>query len=211
MRIALFGATGGTGRQFIRQACAAGHEVTAVVRDPDRLTESHPGLSLVQADVMDPAAIGPAIAGHDAVVSAVGSRDGRAPTTVCGDSAASIVQAMSKAGVRRLVVVSAGTLTTDGDGPLTRLVLKPLLATLLLKNTIADKRRMEEVVRAGDVAWTIVRPPMLNDGPHTGTYRTVVGRNVRGAFRVSRADLADCLLRCVTGGEPINAALGIGS
>jgi putative NADH-flavin reductase len=76
MRIALFGAAGGTGRQFIRQACASGHEVTSVVRDPTRLTESHPRLRVLRADVMDPRAISPALAGCDAVVSALGSRDG---------------------------------------------------------------------------------------------------------------------------------------
>jgi putative NADH-flavin reductase len=210
MKIALFGATGGTGRHTIRQACDAGHEVTAVVRDPVRLTESHPRLTVLQADVMDPAAIGPAIAGRDAVVSALGSRDGRVPTTLCADSAASIVQAMRGARVRRLVVVSAGTLTTAGDGPLTRLVMKPLLARLL-KHTIADKRRMEDLVRASGLQWTIVRPPMLTDGPHTGAYRTAIDHNVRGTLRVSRADLADCILRCLVDHRPINAALSVGN
>jgi putative NADH-flavin reductase len=209
MRITLFGATGGTGRQFIRHACAAGHEVTAVVRDPDRLTEPHPGLRVVQADVMDPAAIESAVADRDAVVSAVGSRAGRVPTTVCGDSAQSIVTAMQRAGVRRLVVVSAGTLTTEGDGPMMRLVMKPLVRKLF-QDTIVDKRRMEEIVRASGLEWTIVRPPRLTDGPRTGTYRTATDRNVRGALRVSRADVADCILRCLTDHAPVNAAISIG-
>lgn len=210
MKIALFGATGGAGRQIIRQACDAGHEVTAVVRDPARLTASHPHLTVLRADVMDPTAIGSAISGRDAVVSALGSRDGRVPTTVCTDSAASIIQAMRAEGVRRLVVVSAGTLTTDGDGPLTRLVLKPMLGNLL-KHTIADKRRMEEVVRASGLEWTIVRPPMLTNGPRTGAYRSAIDRNVRGAMRASRADLADCILRCLAAHEPLNAAISIGN
>jgi len=210
MRIALFGATGGTGHQFIRQACANGHEVIAVVRNPHRLTESHPHLRVLQADVMDPGAIGPAIAGCDAVVSAMGSRDGRVPTTVCADSTTSIVRTMHGIGVRRLVVVSAGTLTTDGDGPLMRLVMKPLLGKLL-KHTIADKRRMEEVVRASGLDWTILRPPMLTDGPHTGAYRSATNHNVRGALRVSRADLADCILLCLTDHVAVHAAISIGS
>jgi putative NADH-flavin reductase len=133
----------------------------------------------------------------------------RVPTTVCADSAASIALAMRNAGVRRLVVVSAGTLTTDGDGPLTRLVMKPLLGKLL-KHTIADKRRMEAVVRASGLDWTILRPPMLTNGPHTGAYRSAIDHNVRGALRISRADLADCILQCLDHG-PINAAISIGS
>jgi len=75
MKITLFGATGGTGGQVIQQACEAGHEVTAVVRDAARLTRSHPRLTVVQADVIDPTAIAPAIAGSDAVVSVLGPRE----------------------------------------------------------------------------------------------------------------------------------------
>ncbi len=209
MKVTVFGASGGTGREFIRQACDAGYEVTAVVRDPGRVRVSHPGLYVVRADVMDPAAIGPVIAGSDAVVSALGSRTGRVPTTVCADGATSIVRAMRGAGARRLVVVSAGTLTTDGDGPVTRLLVKPLLGRLL-RHTIADKRQMEDVVRSSGLDWTIVRPPMLTDGPHTGTYRIAIDRNVRGALRVSRADLADCMLRCLTEPGFAKVAVAIG-
>lgn len=117
MRIALFGATGGTGREILRQACEGGHDVTAVVRDPARVGETHARLAVLQADVMDPAAIAPAIRGHDAVVSALGSRAGRVPTTICTGSARSIVATMEAEGVRRLLVVSAGLVATDGDGP----------------------------------------------------------------------------------------------
>lgn len=210
MKITLFGATGGTGRQILQQACDAGHVITAVVREPTRLTWSHPHLNVQQADVMDPVAIASIIAGSDAVVSALGSRAGRVPTTICTDSAASIAKAMHTEGVRRLVMVSAGVVTTDGDGPLTRLILKPILDKLLM-HTTADKRRMETIIRASGLDWTIVRPPRLSDGPRTGTYRTAIDRNVRGGIRVSRADLADCVLRCLTDHAPINAAISIGN
>ncbi len=186
MRLKVFGATGGTGRQLLDQACGAGHEVTAVVRDPSRLLPPHPQLTVVSTDVMDPAAIGPAIAGQDAVVSAIGPRNRRAPSTVCADSAFSIIQAMRAEGVQRLVVVSAsGMHIDDGDGPLTRLVVKPILNTVL-KHSFADLRRMEGLVRASGLEWTILRPPMLTDGPRTGTYRSAVDHNMRGGIRVSR-------------------------
>jgi putative NADH-flavin reductase len=209
MKIALFGATGGTGRAVIEAAREGGHEVTAVVRDPSRLPASPPQLQVCTADVLDPAAILPAIAGCDAVVSAIGSRAGRVPTTLCTDSATSIVAAMRSAGVTRLVVVSAGTLTTAGDGTLMRLVLKPLVRHLFA-DTITDKRGMEAVVRASGLAWTIVRPPRLTDGPRTGAYRTAVERNVRGALRISRADLADCILSSLTDPRALDAAISIG-
>ncbi|MFF5208873.1 NAD(P)-dependent oxidoreductase [Streptosporangium sp. NPDC000396] len=210
MKITLFGATGGTGREVLRQALDAGHEVTAVVRDPARLDHSHPNLTVLQADVTEPAAIGPAIAGRDAVVSALGSRQGRAPTTICADGATGIVKAMKIEGVRRLVVVSASGMFTEGDGPLTRFLAKPIL-TRVLEHPFADMRRMEGLVRASGLEWTIVRPPMLTDGPRTGSYRSAIDRNVRGGIRLSRADLADCILRCLADRGPLNAAVAVGN
>ena len=86
MKLAIFGATGATGTSLTGQALAAGHEVTAVVRDPARLAvPAQPKLRILSADVMDPASIVPAVAGADAVISAVGPR-GTGPTTVIQDS-----------------------------------------------------------------------------------------------------------------------------
>jgi len=209
MKITLFGATGGTGLQIAQQACQAGHQVTAVVRDPARLAIDHTELTVVRADVMDPAAVAEAIHGRDAVVSALGSRAGRVPTSICTDGATSIIKSMQAEGVRRLVVLSAGVVTTDGDGPLTRLLLKPLLGRLLAHTTI-DKRHMEAVVRASGLDWTIVRPPRLTDTPRTGTYRTAADRNVAGGLRISRADLADCVLRCLANPTTAHAAISVG-
>jgi putative NADH-flavin reductase len=94
MKLVVFGATGGTGSHVVQQACAAGHDVTAVVRNPASLVSGPPNLTVLRADPMDPTSIVPVVAGQDAVVSAIGSRDGRAPTTVCADSASAIVTAM---------------------------------------------------------------------------------------------------------------------
>ncbi|WP_344581342.1 SDR family oxidoreductase [Nonomuraea roseoviolacea] len=212
MRITVFGATGRTGWRVVGQALHAGHEVTAVVRDPAALERHNlggPRLTVVRADVMDPAAIRPAVAGHDAVVSAIGPR-GSGPTTVCADSIASIMEAMAAEGVRRLVAVSASGFVREGDGPLTRLVAKPIL-NRVLRHAFADMRRMEDLVRASGLDWTIVRPPQLTEGPRTGSYRSAIDRNVRGGVRVSRADLADCVLRCLDERGPLHAALAIGN
>ncbi|MCP2347909.1 NAD(P)-dependent oxidoreductase [Nonomuraea roseoviolacea] len=212
MRITVFGATGRTGWRVVGQALHAGHEVTAVVRDPAALERHNlggPRLTVVRADVMDPAAIRPAVAGHDAVVSAIGPR-GSGPTTVCADSIASIMEAMAAEEVRRLVAVSASGFVREGDGPLTRLVAKPILSRVL-RHAFADMRRMEDLVRASRLDWTIVRPPQLTEGPRTGSYRSAIDRNVRGGVRVSRADLADCVLRCLDERGPLHAALAIGN
>jgi putative NADH-flavin reductase len=211
MKLTIFGATGGTGSQLVQQALAAGHEVTAVVRDPSRLSAGDLRPEVVRADVMDPAAIEQVVAGRDAVVTAIGSRTVRVPTTVCADSARSIVSAMERAGVQRLVLVSAAGLSADaGDGPVTRYVVKPLLLQRILKHPFADMRRAEEEVRASGLRWTIVRPPRLTDGARTGRYRRAEELSIRGGRSISRADLADSVLRLVedpgTAGHVISVA-----
>jgi putative NADH-flavin reductase len=204
MLITLFGATGGTGRQFLDQATKAGHQVTAVVRDPAALDAN----DVVKGDVMDPAAIAPFIDGRHAVVTAIGSRDARRPTTVQTDSTASIVEAMRATGVRRLIVVSNSGMVTDGDGPLTKALVKPILRRILVHGW-TDMRHMEDVVTASGLDWTIIRPPMLTNGPLTGAYRSQLGRNVRGGRRISRANVADSILRSLADDTTVGATVSI--
>jgi putative NADH-flavin reductase len=193
MKLTVFGATGGTGLQVVEQGLAAGHEVRAVVRDATRLAPERSGLDVVVADVMDPAAIVEAVTGSDAVISTIGTRSGRAPTTVCADSSRSIVEAMRSAGTRRLVVVSGTGPFDEGEGPGMRYVIKPI-GRLFLKNVFADFVAMEDIVRTSGLDWTILRPSRLTDKPLTGHYRTRRDLNLRRNFTVSRADVAHLIL-----------------
>jgi putative NADH-flavin reductase len=199
MRLTIFGATGGTGTHLVRQAVDEGHDVTAVVRDPARLgVPRHERLRVVTAEATDPAAIGPAVEGADAVLSALGSR-GRAPTTICRDGARAVIEAMAKTGGRRLVMCSAaGPFADAGDGRVVRHVVKPLILDRIFKNAFADLRQAEAEVRASDLDWTLVRPPQLVDREPVGRYRTAVDVNVRGGRRLARADLATCMLGVLT-------------
>lgn len=206
MRLTVFGASGGTGTHVVRRALAAGHEVVAVVREPARLAlPAQAGLEVFRADPMDAEEIFPAVDGADAVISALGPR-GRGPTTVCSAGVRSELQAMGKAGVSRLVVISAsGAYIDAGDGPVTSMVLKPLLQRVL-RESLADVRRMEDEVRSSAVDWTIMRPPQLTNGSRRGRYRAAVDRNV--GSRISRADLADAILSAL--GDPATAGHSIG-
>jgi putative NADH-flavin reductase len=200
MKLTIFGATGATGTLLTGQALAAGHDVTAVVRDPARLAiPAHPRLRTVTADVMDPASIIPAIAGADAVISAVGPR-GTGPTTVIQDSVRSIIQAMQKTGTRRLLEVSGSIVADEGESPYLRYLLKPVARRTFLRHVCADMRRGEDQIRETSLDWTIVRPPALSGKPATGTYRTAIDRNLPHGFTVSRADLAACMLTLL--GDP---------
>lgn len=223
MRITVFGATGGTGGSLVRQAIAAGHQVTAVVRDPARLTVTGKPESLdegsgagarakaataataataqlmvVTAAVLDPAVIAPAVAGADAVISAIGPH-GTSPTTVSQDSAAAIVTAMHATAARRLVTISGSIVTDVGDDLLLR-VVKPLVRRTQLRHVCADMRRAEEEVRNSGLDWTIMRPPRLTGKPPAGHYRTAIDRNLPRDYTISREDLAACILQLL--GDP---------
>jgi putative NADH-flavin reductase len=194
MKLTIFGATGATGTRLAEQAVAAGHEVTAVVRDPGRLAAAgRERMRIITADVMDPDAIIAAVAGADAVLSAIGPRGGGA-TTVSQDSARSIIRAMQEAGVRRLMTVSGSVVADEGEGPVMRYLLKPLVRATTLRHVCADMRQAEELVRGSGLDWTIMRPPRLTDRPATGAYRIAVDRNLVRGFSVARADLAECML-----------------
>ncbi|REE97147.1 NAD(P)-dependent oxidoreductase [Thermomonospora umbrina] len=210
MKITILGATGGTGTHLVRQALERGHSVTAVVRDPSRLdVEPTPGLEIAVARELTAAALEPAVTGRDAVLSALGIR-GNAPTDVCEHGARSAMEAMHASGVSRLLVVSAsGAYSGPGDDPFTRWLVKPILGRAL-KNAFDDMRRMETAVRADTLDWTIVRPPRLTDGPRTGRYRTRTNRNVLGGFRVSRADVADCMLTLLDRPASIHTVVSMG-
>src|SRR5581483_9535304 len=194
MRIVGFGATGGIGQQVVEQALNAGHEVTAVARRPAAVTIQHPCLEVVAGDVLQPATIGQAVAGKDAVLSSLGARD-RGPTSVYSEGVTNIMRAMQAARVRRLICISASGLE---PGPLIqRLFARPLLWTFL-KNMYTDLALMETLVKRSSLDWTIVRPPRLTDGPRTGRYQIATNRQLSRIWTISRADVADYMLAHLT-------------
>jgi len=214
MKLTVFGASGGTGYQVVSQALDGGHEVTAVVRDPARLAISHRSLIVVTADVLQPADIADAVAGRDAVISALGQsrrpqdRKAAANSTLCADSARSITEAMRQVGSRRLVIVSSSGPYTDGDGPVLRYVVKPILGRVF-KDEYTDLVAMEQVVRASALDWTVLRPPRLTDKPLTGRYRTRRDANPARSMRVSRADLAHLALATADDPDTYHCAIFI--
>ncbi|MEV4108411.1 SDR family oxidoreductase [Nonomuraea sp. NPDC049695] len=211
MKLAVLGATGGTGQQLLRQALDLGHEVTAVVRDASRLPADLRGrLDVAQTDVMDPGAIASAVKGRDAVLSAMGAR-GRGPTTVQSGSIAAVIKAMTQTQARRVLMVSAGGLVAGADdGLFTQYVLKPLVQRML-RHSYADLAEAERLLRATDLDWTIVRPSRLTDGGRSARYRTALDRNIRGGLSTTRADLAHCMLNLITDQSSIHRVVSVAS
>lgn len=196
MKLTIFGATGRTGKHLLEQALEAGNEVTAVVRNPDRLsTPNSDALKVIAADVMDPAAIEGAMADADAVITAIGP-PGRAPSSVTADSARSIVTAMHHTGVRRLITISGSMVDDTGDGPLLRYLGKPITRRVF-RAACEDMRNAEHEIHNSGLEWTIMRPPRLTERPAAGRYRTQIDRNLSRALSISRADLATSTLAII--------------
>jgi uncharacterized protein YbjT (DUF2867 family) len=220
MRLTVFAATGGIGRQLVEQAVAAGHDVTAVARKPDNLPD---GVRIVVADLSDPDpdVLADAVRGADAVLSGLGPRNPRSDPGIASRGTRAIVAAMRATGVRRIVVVSAAPVRSrpvpgqpkpaehdPGDGFFMR-HLGNRFARAVLGAHFDDLAVMEEVLRDSDLDWTVSRPPQLNDKALTGTYRVAMGRNIRGGWSVPRADVAHHMLRVLGEPQTIRQIVGI--
>jgi putative NADH-flavin reductase len=219
MKLTIFAATGGIGRQLVEQAMAAGHDVTAVVRSPKKLSRD---VRVVVADlaVSEPEALISAITGADAVMSGLGARSA-SEAGVAWRGTQAIVRAMTTTGVRRIVVVSAAPIGTvpspgrpnpprhnPGDGFFMRHLFGPLTKAALRKH-YADLAKMKDILRDSDIDWTVVRPPRLTDGPLTGTYRIAYEQNLRRGLFISRADVAHYMFRVLERPDTIRHAIGI--
>ncbi|HEX4831659.1 MAG TPA: NAD(P)H-binding protein [Trebonia sp.] len=194
MRLAVFGATGGTGARLTRQALERGHEVAVLARRPQALGIDHPRLRVVAGDVTVPGAAAPVVAGADAVVSALGIGLHRYATTVYSAGVANILAAMAAGGPGRILVVSTSSLSLPGRERLAEWLLARLVLHPLLRKPYADMRVMEDELGTSDAAWTIVRAARLTNGPPTGTWRVAESGKLPGCWSISRADLASYLL-----------------
>ena len=195
MQLTVFGATGGTGIEIVRQALASGHHVTAVARRPEAVTARHPNLTVCQGDVLDLEWAGTGVAGAGAVLSALGATL-RGPTTVYSGGLAAILGAMAAAGVRRLVTVTAAPVSPAREKTfLDRYLAYPIL-NAFFGPAYADMRAMEDLLAGSPADWTVFRPPRLTNGP-AGSFRTAVGRPLARAWTVSRASLAAAMLAAV--------------
>ena len=221
MKLTIIAATGGVGAELLEQAVAAGHDVTAVVRNPGKLSRQAYSVT-VDLAAPDPAALESAVAGADAVLSGLGPHS-NADAGIAAQGTLAIVAAMKITGVRRIVAVSAAPVSTvptpgrphppkhdPGDGFYMRHLFSHV-ASAMFGKVYADLARMEDILAGSGLDWTVVRPPQLTGKPLTGTYRTAYGQNIRGGWSVPRADVAHLMLHVLGQPETIRRAIGIAS
>ena len=203
MKVVVFGATGGIGRKVVEQALARGHQVTAFVRQaaPDGLAG---GVTLVQGDVLDASRVSEAVSGQEAVIVALGSKD-LCDTKTRSDGTRRVIDAMTSAGVRRIVAVSAMGI---GDSWSTLSWFNRLFFATLLRASRIDHEAQEAVIRSSGLDWTILRPSALTDEPGRGDYQ--IGENIRGvSVKVPREDVARALLDVLDSDAPVGRALTV--
>ena len=219
MKLALLGATGGIGRGVLSQAIAAGHAVTAVVRNPSKLPAD---VDVVRLDLATPdvEALAAALRDVDAVISAVGPHRA-AEAGIVAHATAAITHAMDCAGLRRLVVISAAPVGVvasthrphpprydPGDDLLMRRMLNPLIRRIF-GLVYTDLAAMEDLLRDGSLDWTAIRPPRLTNGPLTRTYRTAIDRNLPHGLTISRRDVAHLMLTVLQEHDTVRHSVGV--
>lgn len=205
MKLAVFGATGKTGLEIVKQALSQGHIVTAFVRDAVRLPVENEHLTSIIGDVFDPVSVDQAVQGQDAIICALGAGSSLKKTAVRTTGTMNIIRSMKEHNVNRLIVVTAMGV---GESWNTLSLINKFFFATLLKSSRDDHESQEAAVKESGLDWTIVRPSGLTDDPRTGVY--ITGENILArTSKIARADVADLILKEVEQNTLIGKAVTI--
>lgn len=194
MKLLVIGATGRTGRLVVQQGLQRGHEITTFARRPQDWAGQQMPKRILQGDARRVEDLRAAVAGQDAVISAVGD------STI----ARALIVAMQAAGVRRMVMTSSRSLVA------TKPRLPVTLAWLVFREAYADLARAEGMFEFSNLGWTIVRATMLTDKPFTGRVHIDFENNQTGGdWSLTRADYAMVLLDAAENPEMIRKSMGV--
>lgn len=207
MKLAVLGATGLTGGLVVTQALATGHEVVALVRDPARLAIAHPRLTVQGGSPISPPDVERCVRGADVVIHClgIGGRGDGSPTTLVSDSVRVVLEAMTQHDVPRIVCMSNVGAGGSGTWFANHIVIPIFLRWLI--PILADKDRMEALLRTSSRAWVSVRLPNIVDGPEMPARTSVDGRGL--GLSISAASAARFLLSCATGDAFLRATPSI--
>jgi putative NADH-flavin reductase len=202
MNLVVFGASRGVGRSLTELALDADHQVTAVVRNPSAVELDHDALDVVAGDVTDAGSVRRCLRGHDVAFCTVGA-DQPGATTLYSTAARNLCTAIDAQGNGRLIFLSNfGVLGEKGSGA--RTAALAFMVKRLIRATLDDHRRALDHLRQHDWDWIAVRPMQLTNGPRTGQYRIDLERLPKGGVRISRADVADFMLKQIVSNEYVH-------
>jgi putative NADH-flavin reductase len=204
MRLLLFGATGRVGRHVLDRALGDGHEVTAFVRNPEKLTIHHPRLTLIQGDARQKTDVDPAVKGKDAVISALGTDGG----TTLTEFVPLIIEAMKKEQVKRIITVgTAGILQSRTTSGLLR--YQSPESKRALKRAAEEHHKAYLMLAASGLEWTVVCPTYLPDGERLGEYRVERDYLPEGGASISVPDTADFVYSQLVTDQYVRSRVGI--
>ena len=204
MKILVIGAGGKTGGEVVKQALAAGHEVTAFVHKADEYNVEN--VRVVEGDATDGAAVEKAVVGQDAVLDTIGGKTPYKTTTLEASVAAAIIAAMKRNGVRRLVVTS---MIGEGESKSNSTLFVRLLLFTFLRGADKDKAAMESAVKASGLDWIILRPAILSDDAATGNVKVFDAETGEKAHKITRADLAAFMIKQLSNDQYLHKAVTI--
>jgi putative NADH-flavin reductase len=205
MRIAVFGSTGKTGQEVVKQALERGYEVIAYARNPDKMGKHHPKLTISKGELNDMEAISQAISGTNAVISLLGP-GGNLKDNSLSEGVKNIILIMEKHGISRLIQIATPSSSDPHDK---RDYLFGFLVGLVkrtMPNVYAEIGRIGDAVRNSKLNWTLIRVPFLNEKPLTKKLRIgYMGEN-KVKLPLSRADLAWFMLEQLQNNEYVKKA-----
>jgi uncharacterized protein YbjT (DUF2867 family) len=199
MKLFVIGATGRTGREIVQQALARGHQVTAFVRSPEKNRPEKRATDHPQGNAMDENQLFDAIQNDDAVISTLGPREVFKPSSMLHDSALATTRAMNRAGVKRLVILSAAAHFPG---------IPNRIASLIMRNHMRDSLAMEEIVKAGGLDWTIARSPRLTQDDYL-TYRSREGAAPKMGFTLARKAVSAFMLDAIEQKKHFHKIVGL--
>jgi putative NADH-flavin reductase len=196
MNIAIFGASGATGRLLMQRSLTAGYSVTVLIRNPDRLQVGD--VRIVQGSAFNLAAVHETIEGADIVFSALGAHSPLRNENVLPRAVPLIVEAMKQARVRRIIVLgSAGALpdSLSKQPAWRRWIVQKIVYNTFLKWPVSEQISQYATLSHSDLDWTMVMPPMLTNGAARGYFRVDGEALPRNGSRISRSDVADFMMQ----------------
>jgi len=203
MNVLVIGAAGKTGVLVVERAVAAGHVVTAFVRNAEGYKGAQ--VRVVAGDATDQASLDTAMAGQDAVIDTIGGKTPYRKTSLERSVAGAVVASMKANGAKRIIVISAFGVGESADQ--VSWFVEHVIVPTWLRGSTADKAATEAIVRASGIAFVIVRPAMLTDDAATGDVKVFQGHDT--AHKITRADVAQFCVDQLTSDKHIGGAVTI--
>lgn len=202
MKLFVIGATGGVGKEVIKQAIAAGHHVTAFVRTPSKMEFQHEHLHTIKGDGLDEASVVEAMKGHDAVICTVGNAT-MGNTTVMSSIVKHLITGMNKWGISKIVYCASAGIHKELPGFIGKAIM------FVLRHVLADHTRSYHLLEGSSLDWTIVRPMSLTNEQNDKAYQIAEDKQPPKGMKVSRKAVAELMVQIATFNQYQRQSIGI--